>query len=88
MLVYGHIHVPFIRCGPAFTVANAGSVGLPYDGDPRAAFLVMEDGQPSIPRVAYDVEREIRDRVEMAYPHANWIAGILRSASFQPATDR
>jgi diadenosine tetraphosphatase ApaH/serine/threonine PP2A family protein phosphatase len=45
---------------------NPGSVGQPRDGDPRAAFLLLEPGkQASFQRVEYPVERtqaEIRER--------------------------
>lgn len=53
VVVYGHIHVPFVRTMAGVTVANAGSVGLPYDGDPRASYLLLDDGRPSIRRVAF-----------------------------------
>jgi len=48
------------------TLLNPGSVGQPRDGDPRAAYLVLdlEAGTASFRRVEYDVERtqaEIRD---------------------------
>ncbi len=26
------------------TVCNTGSVGAPYDGDPRASYLLIDDG--------------------------------------------
>jgi len=45
-VVYGHIHRPFVRNLGALTVANAGSVGLPWDGDPRASYLLIDDGEP------------------------------------------
>src|SRR5207237_10219156 len=57
LVAYGHIHRPYVRRLPALTVMNSGSVGLPYDGDWRAAYLLLEDGVPSIRRVAYDLER-------------------------------
>jgi diadenosine tetraphosphatase ApaH/serine/threonine PP2A family protein phosphatase len=46
---------------------NPGSVGQPRDGDPRAAWLLVDDerGRATFRRVVYDVERtqeEIRDR--------------------------
>ncbi len=40
---------------------NPGSVGLPRDGDPRASYAIIEDGEPLLKRVAYDVERTIAD---------------------------
>jgi len=51
VVVYGHIHVPFVRSMDGLTVANAGSVGLPYDGDPRASYLLVDDGRVVIRRV-------------------------------------
>ena len=56
IVVYCHIHRPFIRKVGTMTVCNTGSVGSPYDGDPRASYLMIEDGQPSIHRVDYDVQ--------------------------------
>ena len=38
---------------------NPGSVGQPRDGDPRAAYAIIEDGAISLGRVAYPVERTI-----------------------------
>jgi len=42
-------------------VVNPGSVGQPRDGDPRASFAVIENGTVVLKRVAYDVERTVRD---------------------------
>jgi predicted phosphodiesterase len=82
--VYGHIHRPFIRRvpvsdGAAMVVANAGSVSLSYDGDIRAAYLLVDDSRPSVRRVEYDVEREARILGASAIPHADWVARMLRS---------
>src|SRR5262245_45413760 len=35
VVVYGHIHRPYVRTLAGLTVANSGSVSLSYDGDPR-----------------------------------------------------
>jgi predicted phosphodiesterase len=59
LVAYGHIHRPYVRRLPACTVMNSWSVGLPYDGDWRASYLLLEDGVPSIRRVAYDLERAL-----------------------------
>lgn len=84
VVVYGHLHVPFVRRLSAFTVANSGAVGLPNDGDPRASYLLINGADVAIRRVAYDVELEIADRGRSGYPHAAWIGQILRTASFVP----
>jgi hypothetical protein len=83
-VVYGHIHTPFVRQLPGMTVANTGSLSLSYDGDPRASYLLLEDGGVTIRRVEYDVEREVRSLLESTYPCAAWIAEILRNAKYVP----
>ena len=81
--VYGHIHRSFIRRAPGMTVVNTGSVSLSYDGDPRAAYLLLGDSTPTIRRVDYEVEREIKGLSACGLPHADWVAKMLRSASPQ-----
>jgi diadenosine tetraphosphatase ApaH/serine/threonine PP2A family protein phosphatase len=51
-------------------VLNPGSVGQPRDGDPRAAYLLLDlDAQrASFRRVAYDVERTQREIREAGLP--------------------
>jgi predicted phosphodiesterase len=81
--VYGHIHLPYIRGASQIIVANSGSVGLSYDGDRRAAYLLLDDSRPSIRRVEYDVDKELQARSGCGLPHADWIARILVSAAPQ-----
>jgi len=83
-VVFGHIHRPFVRTVAGLTVANAGSVSLSYDGDPRASYALVEDGEVTIRRVTYDVEREARQLVGMRYPMAEWIGSILRTGRYSP----
>jgi putative phosphoesterase len=80
VVVYGHIHRPYTREIAGMTVANSGSVGLPHDGDRRAAYLLIDGVRPEIRRVEYDVDRELRALVVSGRPHAAWIAKILESA--------
>jgi len=42
VLVCGHSHLPFTRAISGVRVINCGSVGSPYDGDPRGAFCLAE----------------------------------------------
>ena len=79
--VYAHIHRPFIREIPTMIVVNTGSVSLSYDGDRRAAYLLLDDATPVIRRVEYDVESEIESLASCDFPHAEWIANDLRRAS-------
>ena len=55
-LVFGHTHLPFQRTSAAgIELVNPGSVGMPFDGDPRAAYgLVHKDGKVEQRRVGYD----------------------------------
>jgi diadenosine tetraphosphatase ApaH/serine/threonine PP2A family protein phosphatase len=64
-------------------VANTGSVSLSYDGDRRAAYLLLDESKPVIRRVEYDVDREIEALASSGLPHADWIAKTLKSASPQ-----
>jgi putative phosphoesterase len=80
IVVYGHIHCPYVRSVGGMIVANSGSVSLSYDGDRRASYLLLDESGPSIRRVEYDVDREIRLVRESGMPHANWIARMLASA--------
>ena len=84
VVVYGHIHRPYVRTIASFTLANSGSVGSPYDGDPRASYLLIEDGRATIRRVPYDVERACRDLIASGYPHAAWLAEIRRRGAYVP----
>ena len=57
-----HTHVAFCRKSGLRLVCNVGSVGLPTDGDPRAAWVLVKDrpGEGlavSIRRVDYDIAR-------------------------------
>jgi predicted phosphodiesterase len=81
--IYAHIHRSFVRRLPQMQVVNTGSVSLSYDGDPRAAYLLMDDDKPEIRRVEYDAGRERQALFAGRVPHADWIAKILNSASPQ-----
>jgi putative phosphoesterase len=62
VLVCGHTHIPYHRVLPSGRhVINAGSVGKPKDGDPRACYLILEvegcEVNSRFIRVPYDVEK-------------------------------
>jgi len=67
-VVFGHTHLQFRREGPGgIDLLNPGSVGIPLDGDQRAAYaLVHEDDGIELRRVEYDWQgaaREVREKV-------------------------
>jgi putative phosphoesterase len=66
LLVFGHTHKPWVHPYGGVLFVNCGSVGKPKDGNPRAAFAILdphEEGvHASIERVPYDavsVAREV-----------------------------
>jgi predicted phosphodiesterase len=86
IVVYGHIHVPFVRHLAGITVANSGSAGLPYDGDIRASYLLLEESKVRIRRVEYDLDMECRVLLQSGLPHASWLAQLLRAARYVPTS--
>jgi predicted phosphodiesterase len=57
-ILFGHSHRQFRRPGPNGTLlVNPGSVGMPLDGDVRAAWAIYEGGEIAFRRTAYDTER-------------------------------
>lgn len=81
--VYAHIHRSFVRRLAKLTVVNTGSVSLSYDGDPRASYLLIDNGEPVIRRVEYDLHAESVRLAACGSPHSDWIAKSLTSASFR-----
>jgi putative phosphoesterase len=69
VLVFGHTHQPWVAEYGGVLFVNCGSVGKPKDGDPRAAFAVLDaDAGASIERVDYDAEAVAREVREVGLP--------------------
>jgi putative phosphoesterase len=74
VLVSGHTHVQgcerFEEEGEAKIVMNPGSVGQPRDGDPRAAYAIVDLDAMEVEqrRVPYDVDRVIEAVREAGLP--------------------
>ena len=84
-LVFGHTHLPFRRMTPdGVELVNPGSVGMPFDGDPRAAYaLVADDGELEHRRVDYDhlgAAAAVRDRFPGDWTQT--VAGRIERAAF------
>lgn len=83
VLVCGHTHVPYHKTLPSGRhVVNAGSVGKPKDGDPRACYAILgADGglDVTFPRVEYDVELAATGIERSEMPSA--FAGMLREGT-------
>jgi diadenosine tetraphosphatase ApaH/serine/threonine PP2A family protein phosphatase len=54
--------------GEARWLLNPGSVGQPRDGDPRAAYLLLEPGRATFRRVEYPLERTQAEMREAGLP--------------------
>ena len=55
----GHSHMQFNLRAGSTVVINPGSVGNPRDGDPRAAYAVIDGNKIELKRVAYPIEQTI-----------------------------
>lgn len=61
-VVFGHTHIQFERG----LLANPGSVGMPWDGDHRAAYALLDGDRLELRRVEYDWRASVaavRERV-------------------------
>ena len=71
-LRFGHTHKPWIREHGGVLFVNCGSVGKPKDGDPRAAFAILETAggrvEASIQRIPYDAESVAREVALVGLP--------------------
>jgi putative phosphoesterase len=75
-LVFGHTHLPFARTAGDVELVNPGSVGMPLDGDHRAAYAVVhDDGRIEHRRVDYDHERSAAALTERFGEQA-WTAAL------------
>jgi putative phosphoesterase len=67
-VVFGHTHLQFTRTGPSgIELVNPGSVGMPWDGDHRAAYAVIDGDRVELRRVEYDWQVSadaVRERVD------------------------
>jgi diadenosine tetraphosphatase ApaH/serine/threonine PP2A family protein phosphatase len=81
-IFFGHTHLPFAREGPGGVgLVNPGSVGMPFDGDPRAAYALVHDGdgdgRVEHRRVAYD-HAAAAARVRTVFGPAAWTGVVAR----------
>jgi predicted phosphodiesterase len=78
----GHTHLPMDRDLGLWRVVNVGSIGLPFDGDPRAcyALVTFEGGNAVVDlrRVEYDIESVVADLQAQGDPYMEATARRLR----------
>jgi predicted phosphodiesterase len=80
-VVIGHTHHQFDRRIGALRVVNAGSVGMPYEGEVAAFWLLVEDGEPRFQRTPIDIERAAHAILASGWPGASgFVAENVRTA--------
>ena len=84
--MFGHTHVQFRRPATVGDVelVNPGSVGVPLDGDPRAAYALIDPDSRELElrRVDYDTQATI-DKLRETYGDREWAPTILKRLQTQ-----
>jgi len=90
IVCYGHIHRPFVRFVGGRVVVNAGSVGQPFDGDPRACYFLLsfQGGRCSfeLRKIPYDVNVTINMARRTGMPGVEVYAEMMRNAMYPLAS--
>ncbi len=60
VICVGHTHIPYVLEVGSKLVINPGSLGQPRDGDPRAAYAVVDNRRVELKRVEYPIEETVR----------------------------
>jgi putative phosphoesterase len=76
LVIGGHTHQHMIRRVRAGLVyANAGSVGLPYEGSPAAFWILVADGVPHLRETSYDQAAALAALRASGYPELDDLLG-------------
>ena len=85
LMLCGHTHRPMDRPVGDVRLVNCGSVGLPLDGDPRAAYALLDfdDGQckVAVHRVDYDREAVLDEMERVEHPGLPWVGQRILEAT-------
>jgi len=77
LVVGGHTHQQDDRLVGRVRFVNAGSVGLPYEGDPAARWAWLADGTPELRRTEYDGAAAGRRMLGAGWPDQRSIDAAL-----------
>ena len=77
LVVGGHTHVQFEREVDGVRFANAGSVGMPYEGRQGAFWAIVEGGEVEFRHTPYAVDAAAAAIRSTSYPSAEQMAGWL-----------
>ena len=80
-VVIGHTHHQFDRRASRVRVINAGSVGMPYEGEVAAFWAVIDGGEPQFRKTPFDVAAAIAELESSEWAGAGeFVAENLRAA--------
>ncbi len=91
LVVGGHTHRQFVRTvRPDLVYANAGSIGLPYEGRRGAFWMLVRDGRPELRETEYDFDAAVAELRAAGLPFddqlqesliapadPDWVSGFL-----------
>jgi predicted phosphodiesterase len=77
LVVAGHTHQQDDRVVGDVRFVNAGSVGLPYEGDGTARWLWIVDGEPELRHTAYDAAGAGARMLQTGWPDERSVGAAL-----------
>jgi putative phosphoesterase len=83
LVVCGHTHHQFDLRAAGVRVVNAGSVGMPYEGEAAAFWMLVEDGEPEFRRTEIDVDAVVAAIRASPYPDAE---DLVKMCFLEPVT--
>jgi predicted phosphodiesterase len=83
LVVCGHTHHQFDLRAGGRRVFNAGSVGMPYEGEAAAYWLLVVGGEPEPRRTDYDVSAAVAAMSATGFPD---FAELIRESLVEPVT--
>ena len=77
LIVCGHVHTQYDRHLDGKRVVNAGSVGMPYQGEPVGAFWLLLGPGVEFRRSEYDLQHAVSEFRAIGYPGTEDLAESL-----------
>jgi diadenosine tetraphosphatase ApaH/serine/threonine PP2A family protein phosphatase len=77
VVIAGHTHQQDDRKVGAVRFVNAGSIGLPYEGDGAARWAWVVDGTPELRSTAYDAKAAGARMLTAGWPDERSVRGAL-----------
>ena len=89
VVVAGHTHMQQDRLVGGIRFVNAGSVGLPYEGEVGAFWALLVDGEPHLRKTELDHERIVEVFRQSRWPRASEILRerVIRTVTREEATE-